>query len=188
MPAVSVLPFRRSTNGVDSHDASEDGRFLNVMSNRDEIAEFDTSQPSKVIDDPRKVSPRGNETPTEDGTIYEKKTDSPTQATVSPTQSSTSYPQGFPSHLTPQPLGYYPDYAAYQYQVTPEQPSPSQGGHMVYDINSMMHQPTGFAPFPPSFRVKIPTEFTMDPISVEATQALQVVVIYLQFIPPSPPT
>jgi hypothetical protein len=57
----------------------------------------------------------------------------------SPTQSN-SYPQGYPSHLTPQ-QGYY---MAYQSQVTPEPPSPAGYGPGVYDVGSFFQQPAGF--------------------------------------------
>ena len=57
----------------------------------------------------------------------------------SPTQSMNSYPQGYPSHLTPQ-QGYY---MAYQPQVTPEPPSPAGYGHGVYDVGSFFQQPAG---------------------------------------------
>jgi hypothetical protein len=149
MPAISVLSLRRSTVGVSAHESPHEVRLVQVMANRDELPEFDAPEQSKGEQDPGKIAVM-KEIPTEGKTNSETKDDSPTDRSVSPTQFATDYSQTFPSHLTPQPAGYYPEYNAYQYQVTPEPPSPSAGGHVIYDMNSVLHQPTGFVPFPTS--------------------------------------
>lgn len=62
-----------------------------------------------------------------------------------PQMQATSYLQGYPAHLTPQPgQGYYP--LGYQSQVTPEPPSPAGPGANVYDVGSFFQQPAAFAP------------------------------------------
>ena len=151
MPAILVLPLQRSTVGVSNHESHHEVRLLQVMADRDELPEFDASGQSKDGQDPSKIAIM-EEIQTEGKTIAEKKDDSPTDRSVSPTQFSTDYPQAFPSHLTPQPAGYYQEYTAYQYQVTPEPPSPSAGGHVIYDMSTVLQQPTGFVPFPTSVR------------------------------------
>jgi hypothetical protein len=155
MPAVSVILLRDSAVGVLSHAPSHDVRLLEVMANDDDMPECVPTKQSTDDEDLAKNSvSKGS--PKEKGNtnskIPEKKDNSSTEGTVSPSQSSTGHPQAIPAHFTPVHAGYYADYTAYQYQVTPEPPSPSTGGHMVYDMNSMLLQPTGFAPFPGSFR------------------------------------
>jgi hypothetical protein len=149
MPAVSVLPLRISAVSVGSHEAPHDVRLLGVMEHRDEMPEFDASQPSKGGEGPGK-STVAKEISKDNEKISENKSDSPAEGTISPSQSSTGYPQAFPSHLTPQHRGYYSEYTAYQYQVTPEPQSPLTGGQGVYDMNSMLQLPAGFVPFPVS--------------------------------------
>lgn len=64
-----------------------------------------------------------------------------TAGTASPSQSSSSIPQVFPPHGTPQ-QGYYVAYN--NAQVTPEPPSPHTTGAIVYDVGSFFQQASGF--------------------------------------------
>lgn len=133
MPAVSVLPLRNPAVGGVSHEAHHGASLF-------EISMPDSAQPSGEEANKVNQTAATNEAKKKDG--------SSTEGTAPPSPSSASYPQGLPSHhLTPQQPGYYPENTAYQSQVTPEPPSPSTGTTAIYDMNSVLQQPTGFAPF-----------------------------------------
>jgi hypothetical protein len=106
----------------------------------DKAASSGTENPGPSAEVDGGADPEQKKNDGESGNAGNEKKNESRGGVGSPTQSMNSYPQGYPSHLTPQ-QGYY---MAYQSQVTPEPPSPAGYGPGVYDVGSFFQQPAGF--------------------------------------------
>ncbi|KAG7348514.1 RNP-1 like RNA-binding protein [Nitzschia inconspicua] len=119
---IAIMESSKGTTGQEGPNSSAQKEEVTVTN-----AATDTSE--KITDpDQSKVNGIGK-----DG--------NPTMGTSSPSHSSSSMPQGFPSHGTPQ-QGYYMAYN--NSHVTPEPPSPQITGATVYDVGSFFQQAAGF--------------------------------------------